>query len=305
MKNIFWLMLVCTLSIGWSAAPAGEVILYSSFESGNWDIWMICPDKTGAKVLLNSSLDEKSPALSPDGAHVAYHDNRGRVRIAGLDGASSDVLAQSPGLNSHPCWTSDGKGLLYCSRPSSMREATGILYAKTRSSIPTNPITLIEPAASNNFPAISPDGKRLVFSRFLPQEKPMQIPREPLIEELYILDITSGKISQITSQKKNSAHPRWSPDGAKIVFSSNAAGSYDLWLLEVGEKISEPQRLTDDPGFEGFPAWSPDGTKIAFASSRTGNMEIWILEVSNGTWTQITQSENKRDSMEPCWGRIP
>lgn len=299
-------MLLCLFAIGGgSRVPADEVILYSSFESGNWDIWMIQPDKSGAKVLISSPFDEKAPALSPDGAHIAYHDNRGRVRIAGLDGASSDVLAQSPGLNSHPCWTSDGAGLLYCSRPSSTKEAAGILYNKIKPVAAASPITLVAPEQSNNFPALSPDGKRLAFSRFLPQEKPLQLPREPLVEEIYILDISSGGITQATSLKRNSAHPRWSPDGSKIVFSSNIAGNYDLWLLDVGEKFSEPRQLTSDPGFEGFPAWSPDGGKIVFAASRSGNMEIWIMDVSSGDWTQLTNSENKRDSMEPCWGRIP
>jgi len=305
MKINYRFILLCLFVIIGSRVQAAEVILYSSFESGNWDIWMIHPDKSNARILINSPLDEKAPALSPDGAYIAYHDNRGSVRIAGFDGASSDVLAQSPGLNSYPCWTSDGAGIVYCSRPSPTKEAAGIFYNKIQPVAAATPITLVEPVESNNFPALSPDGKRLVFSRFLSQEKPLQLPREPLIEELYILDITSGKISQITNLKKNSALPRWAPDGTKIVFSSNAAGSYDLWLVDIGEKISEPRRLTEDPGFEGFPAWSPDGEKIVFTSSRTGNMELWILDVSSGDWMQLTNSEKKRDSMEPCWGRLP
>ena len=50
--------------------------------------------------------------------------------------------------------------------------------------------------------------------------------------------------------------PHWSPDGDRIAFSSDRAGSYDIWVLTVADGVVE--RVTDAPGSEYGPAFSPD-----------------------------------------------
>lgn len=67
-------------------------------------------------------------------------------------------------------------------------------------------------------------------------------------------------------------YPAWSPDGSRVAFMAqepNASGSnpdYNIWAMNADE--TDPQRLTDTPGEDGWPAWSPDGTMIVFASTR-------------------------------------
>jgi uncharacterized protein YjdB len=62
--------------------------------------------------------------------------------------------------------------------------------------------------------------------------------------------------------------PALAPDRTRIAFSSNRAGSYDLYLVDAdGENL---QRLTTDPGREAEPVWTPDGTRLVYTVTRQG-----------------------------------
>jgi TolB protein len=58
--------------------------------------------------------------------------------------------------------------------------------------------------------------------------------------------------------------PAWSPDGRRLVFTSERAGSADLYLVDL--KDGRPRRLTSDRRSEERQgAWSPDGRYVAYA----------------------------------------
>ena len=62
--------------------------------------------------------------------------------------------------------------------------------------------------------------------------------------------------------------PALSPDRTRIAFSSDRAGSYDLYLMDAdGRNL---QRLTTDPGREAEPVWTPDGTRLVYTVTRQG-----------------------------------
>ncbi len=304
MKTLLCALIILLSLTIFPFAGATEVILYSSFESGAWDLWMMRPDGSGKKRITQTSRDAKAPALSPDGARIVFHDNRGRILVCGFDGVTTEVLYQPEGFNSHASWTPDSRGILHICRPSGKSESTGCFVSRFDPADAVSPIILVEPDTAHHFPSFSPDGLMMVYSRFDPERRDMTA-RFPLIEEIFTLDIRTGQVSQRTRLGCNSTHPRWSPDGTRIIFSSNAEGSYDLWTLDVANPDAPPSRLTSDPGFEGFPSWSPDGSRIAFVSSRTGGMEIWTMNADGEEWMPLTQSSEGRDSMEPFWGRIP
>ena len=81
--------------------------------------------------------------------------------------------------------------------------------------------------------------------------------------------------------------PRWSPDGGRIAFDSDAAGEYDIYV--VGASGGKPQRMTTNPANDGNPSWSRDGQWIYFDSARTGEQQVWKMPANGGEAVQVTK----------------
>jgi TolB protein len=62
--------------------------------------------------------------------------------------------------------------------------------------------------------------------------------------------------------------PDWSPDGARILYVSNATGRFQVWVMRADG--SGQRRLVADPRFDAFvPRWSPDGRQLVFTRCET------------------------------------
>jgi len=69
--------------------------------------------------------------------------------------------------------------------------------------------------------------------------------------------------------------PAFSPDGVKVIFTTNRDGNYEIYRINInGTGI---QRLTNAAGTDEFPVYSSDGSKIVFTSDRDGNQEIYTM----------------------------
>ena len=73
-------------------------------------------------------------------------------------------------------------------------------------------------------------------------------------------------------------NPAWSPGGDWIVFTSERAGSADLYRVKPDG--SSLERITDDPAYDDQAAFSPDGKQVVFVSTRAGGRaNLWIVDV--------------------------
>jgi Tol biopolymer transport system component len=77
-------------------------------------------------------------------------------------------------------------------------------------------------------------------------------------------------------------YPSWSPDGSRILFTSNRSGSSDnVWTMSAdGSDLRQVTRATDLVDFRGghLAAWSPDGELIVFESDGS----IWTIPAEGG-----------------------
>ncbi|MET0718487.1 MAG: S9 family peptidase, partial [Pseudoxanthomonas sp.] len=97
-------------------------------------------------------------------------------------------------------------------------------------------------------------------------------------KHLYLFDLASGKVQQLTSGAHDELLPAWSPDGRLIAYVSKRGKdpdrhlNYDIYVIEPKAGASERQLTTFpgsdlDPYWETRPAWSPDSTRIAYLQS--------------------------------------
>jgi TolB protein len=93
-------------------------------------------------------------------------------------------------------------------------------------------------------------------------------------------------------------NPSFSADGSWVVFTSDRAGSADIY--RVHPDGSGLERLTDSPSFDDQGALSPDGGTLAFVSTRGGGTaNIWLLNLAQHTYFNLTQSRS--GNFRPSW----
>jgi len=135
-------------------------------------------------------------------------------------------------------------------------------------------------------PVISPDGKRVAFSA---------------LGDIWVMDIGS-KPKRLTNDRFLDADPSWSPDGSKLVFSSDRAetGNLDLWTHDL--KTGSEKRLTQEPLADYGANWSPDGKRIAFLSMlpHQQGAAVDVVDVETGKLTQYYRSAQRIPS-NPTW----
>lgn len=85
---------------------------------------------------------------------------------------------------------------------------------------------------------------------------------------IYLLDVATGRVRELTPDLAYNLDGAWSPDGSTIAFQSTREGRDDIFTMDAdGGHI---RRLTDGRGFNEYPSWSPDGQWILFNSTRDG-----------------------------------
>jgi Tol biopolymer transport system component len=97
--------------------------------------------------------------------------------------------------------------------------------------------------------------------------------------------------------------PHYSPDGNRVVFSSNRGGNVDLWILDLTSGAI--RQLTDDLADDWDPAFTPDGKHVVWSSNRGGNMEIWLSATDGSGPRQVTtdrvDAQNPTMSVDGRW----
>jgi serine/threonine protein kinase len=119
--------------------------------------------------------------------------------------------------------------------------------------------------------ALSPDESTLALSRV-----------DTVLSDLWLMELSRGTITRLTSDRANHWYPVWSPDGRRIV--------YAMWNVEKpnlrmrppsGTGTDEP--LLPSPVTANVSSWSSDGRFLAYwVAESKGQNDIWILPIHDG-----------------------
>jgi Tol biopolymer transport system component len=138
------------------------------------------------------------------------------------------------------------------------------------------PVVAISSTRRDEEPQLSPDGRRTVFVSSRSGEN-----------EIWVADTNGANAAQLTFQRANPGFPRWSPDGQRIVYHSDAdEASGDVFV--VAASGGRPRNLTPHDGADTFPSFSLDGRWVYFNSSRAGALSIWKVPASGGEAVQVS-----------------
>jgi Tol biopolymer transport system component len=130
---------------------------------------------------------------------------------------------------------------------------------------------------------VSPDGQTIIFD---------------MMGDLYTIPITGGKAMQLTKGLAYDVHPRYSPDGKKILFVSDRSGADNLWCFDT-EK-NDTLQLTDDNN-QNFPAacWTPDGDYIVYAKGRLA-IKLYMIYRKGGGGAQLIDAPPYLKVIDPA-----
>ncbi|HLO18563.1 MAG TPA: DPP IV N-terminal domain-containing protein, partial [Anaerolineales bacterium] len=137
-------------------------------------------------------------------------------------------------------------------------------------------------------PAVSPDGKKIAFAS-----------NRNGFWDLYLLDLSSGDVTQLTNTLQYEGAPTWSPDGSFLAFEAYEDDNLNIVVGPANDPLKDSIRLTASASADHSPAWAPDGRHIAFISD--GDVILADLDQTDGSrFTNLSNTELASES-HPAW----
>lgn len=223
----------------WS--PDGDAILYTTFKSGNPDLY-IYSLKTGTfkAISLRRGLNT-SAAFSPDGKSIVTtlsYEGSPNLYLLDTSGKILRRLTQSKGADTSPAFSPDGRKIIFTSD----RPGWPQIYMMDTDGSNVKRIT---DSGYCDAPAWSPTGEKIAYSKGTDKGQ----------HDIVVLDLSTGKEIQLTSNSGRNENPSFSPDGRFLVFTSNRNKKRELYIASVDGAVQK--KVAEMEGDCFTPSWGP------------------------------------------------
>ena len=270
---------------GVALSPDGRFIAYSIITREkpgrpSGQLWVLDVN-SGKSVRLGGDKPAGGAVWSADSKWIAFNgadDDRHGLLIAHPDGSDATFLAATSGTNSplpgtgkSVAWSPDGKQVAFISST----PGEGAAEASSDPMVITR--YLYKPDAGEGMTRFN-DNQRL---------------------HVFVVDIASKQVRQLTRGDFDEHSIDWSPDGKKLVFASNRDPNqdeffhYDLFTLDLAD--NSVHRLTATEYCEYDPLWSPDGKYILYRGTRRGLTDRETTMEDTHIWVMNADGSNRRE----------
>ena len=320
-----------TVAIG----PA--MLTYASDHDGDYDIWRMVADGSGSAAVLNTGDDEMFPDLVKGTRDtIAYASDNGgnwniwKVSTAG--GVATQLTTQTESNQIEPSWSHDGTKIAYASNADTTQTpstTTWEIWTMSASGSTQQALTDQTPSWAIA-PIYSPVSNDLLFVSDLNNTSggtaiwkwngttATQLYPTTTAHADHYGDASSGVTVSTALNLPAGAgisRPAWSPDGAKIAFSTDKDGAINIYVMDAdGSNVKTLEDYVDaeygvtntdittvDDEFS--PYWLEDGSAIVFARDHSGAVNLYkVLFVASGTnpvgtVVQLTNSTTHNNAM--------
>jgi TolB protein len=144
--------------------------------------------------------------------------------------------------------------------------------------------------ANYSYPAISPDGTKIVVVREVLEGDNVGV-------DLVIIDVASGTPTSLTTDRNATIEtmPRWDSASSLVVYSARPEGTQanEIYFIDIRNPDSGQIRINAPDSDEIMPTFSPDGRYLAYSSNRTGDYQIYVQNLSSNEVFQLTFSDDE------------
>ena len=211
------------------------------------------------------------------------------IYTANRDGSNLQRLTTFGVYTAEGTLSPDGRTIVF----TSLKDGDLDIY--TMSVDGTNLRQLTNTPGYDGGPTYSPDGSKIVYRAYHPTDSAELADYRSLLAqhivrpnkmEIWIMNADGSDQHQITQLGGANFAPSFTPDGRRIIFSSNyrnprgpGARNFDLYLIDLDG--SHLEQVTNDPEFDGFPMFSPDGKHLVWESGRNappGELNVFVAD---------------------------
>ncbi len=157
-------------------------------------------------------------------------------------------------------------------------------------------------------PRFSPDGTKLVFTRYRGFRTLANGRNSAETAALFTVNVDGSGLRRLTPWGNRAGDADWSPDGTKLVFEAYLGHSFgDVYTINADGK--HLKNITDNHRHAGSadPVWSPDGTKILFLQAHAfeGGFGIGLATMHPDGSARHFISSDPKEMHQPDWESVP
>ncbi|MEZ4386928.1 MAG: hypothetical protein R3D98_05015 [Candidatus Krumholzibacteriia bacterium] len=254
---------------GWEGEPAlspdGERVAYASNIDGQYEIYVVSARGGQPLRITDDAAWDRLPTWFPDGDQLAFASDRlGAVGIwkTGQYGGGATLLLADA---TDPAISPDGRRLAFVRRDTTGWGRIGLAR-------------LDDPAAArlvthgpqqglwdHREPAWSHDGRRICYSAK---------------NNLWLLDPSTGEVSQLTRDGREDRAPAWSPDDRCVYFQSLRGNVPGLWRVRLRDRTVI--RVTQGGGADGHPSVAATGARLVFHTVEALHENLLLIDLATG-----------------------